>query len=206
MKKSITLWSVAVAMAVSVVSADGLKNSLTNIMHEKEQSSVVDLGEINLNGKPKPVKRVRKSRSRKAVVATVNGIKLIKKDADTYLGKRTQGKVKDLDLLPRKQQKRLIEEMALPMLITDSASKELTEQEKESVFSSMWMKKQGATVAVSDAQIMEFYNQLKKESMDCNVTTPIPEFGLIKERLRRQIIERTIVKDLMDNAKIEVSK
>jgi len=204
MKKTMVLVGLTATFLVSTVTADGLKNSLTNIMHEKEQSPVVDLGEINLNAKPKHVKKVHKTRSSKSVIATINGHKIIKKDVDEYLSKRTQGKITNFDAIPRQQQKRLIDEVALPVLISDAAEKELSAEEKQSVFSSMWMRKEASTVAVSDAQVMDAYNQLKKEALDRNVTRPLPEFNLIKERLRMQVIERSIVKKLVDDAKIEV--
>ena len=82
MKKFFIFLGLSLTCMVSPLSADALKNSLTNMLNEKETSSMVDLGSINLNGKPKPVQQVIKSRSSKAVIATVNGHKIIKKEAD----------------------------------------------------------------------------------------------------------------------------
>ena len=63
-----------------------LKNSLTNILNEKDTSpSMVNLSNLNINGKAKPVQNVPKTRSSKAVVATVNGHKILKKEADAHL-------------------------------------------------------------------------------------------------------------------------
>ena len=66
----------------------------------------------------------------KAVVATVNGHKIIKKDADAYLSKRTNGQVANFDLLPKKQRMRLVQEMSVADVAYDIAEKELSVQEK----------------------------------------------------------------------------
>jgi len=74
----------------ATVSADGLKNSLTNMMNKKDTTpNMVDLSRLDVNAKPQV--RKPKTRSSKAVVATVNGTKIIKKNADAYLKKRTNG-------------------------------------------------------------------------------------------------------------------
>jgi hypothetical protein len=204
MKKTFALWSISISLVVSAVSADSLKNSLTSIMNEKETSSVVDLGEINLNARPKAVKKVRKTRSSKATVATVNGHKIIKKDADSYLSQRTKGKVKNFDGLPRKQQKRLIEEMALPILVMNAAKEELSDEEKQSIYTRTWMRKEASTTEISDEQVLAAYNQLKQQSIDSNSTTPVPEFDAIKTKLKFQMVERTIVGQLLKGAKFTV--
>jgi len=206
MKKTFALWSITISLVVSTVSADSLKNSLTSIMNEKESSSVVDLGEINLNARPKVVKKVRKTRSSKATIATINGHKIIKKDADSYLSQRTKGKVKNFDSLPRKQKKRLIEEMALPILVMNAAKEELSDEEKQSIYTRTWMRKKASTTEISDEQILAAYNQLKQQSIDSNSTTPVPEFDEIKTKLKLQMIERTIVGKLLEGAKFTVVK
>jgi hypothetical protein len=189
---------------MSSVSGDALKNSLTSIMNQKEKASVVDLGEINLNARPKPIYRAPKKRSSKAVVATINGEKVIKKDADAYLKQRTNGKVKNFDLLPKKQQKRLIEEMALPMVITKVAVDELSDEEKLSVYTRTWMRKEAASIEITDEELSEVYNQMKQKSIDDNATTPFPEFDMVKDKLKMQMIERKIVGDLLKTAKFQI--
>ena len=204
MKKVFVSISMIAILFISVASADALKNSLTSIMNTKEKSSVVDLGEINLNARPKPIKYVRKKRSSTAVVATINGIKVIKKDADAYLKQRTQGKVKNFDLLPKKQQRRLIKEMALPIVISKKAEDELTDAEKAIVFSRVWMRKEATTVEISDAQLLEAYNTMKQTAIEQNATTPFPEFDQVKNKLKMQMIERTIVGKLLKTAKFQI--
>jgi hypothetical protein len=205
MKKVFVQTTLISMLLMSLVSGDALKNSLTSIMNQKEKASVVDLGEINLNAKSRPpIQRTPKKRSNKAVVATINGKKVIKKDADAYLKQRTNGKVENFDLLPKKQQKRLIEEMALPIVITKVASDELSEEEKLSAYTRTWMRKKAATIEVTDEELLEVYNQMKQKSIDNNVTMSFPEFDMIKDKLKMQIIERTIVGELLKTAKFQI--
>lgn len=195
---------VTLGLVVSSASADALKNSLTNIMNEKDTPSMVDLGNINLNAKPRPVKKVRKTRSAKAVVATVNGHKILKKETDAYLSQRTGGKVKNFDNIPANQKTRLIQEMSLPILVADAADKGLSDVEKEAIYTRTWMQKEAMKTKISDDQVLEVYKQISQEAKDNNNTANIPEFDAIKDKLRIQMIEKTIIGKLMENIKIEV--
>ena len=99
MKKILVVSLTTLALFSSALCADGLKNSLTNIMHKKDTTAgMVDLSRLNVNGRA-PVQQP-KTRSSKAVVSTVNCSKNIKKDADAYSSKRTHEKLDNLDLLP----------------------------------------------------------------------------------------------------------
>ena len=204
MKKFLILSGVSVALMVSPIYADALKNSLSNMLNEKDTSSMVDLGSINLNGKPKPVQKVGKTRSSTAVIAIVNGHKLIKKDADEYLKQRTQGKVTNSDKIPPQQRQRLIQELALPILVMDAAEKELSAEEKQTVYNRMWMKKEASKIKITDEQALAAYNQLKKQSEESNSTAAIPAFESIKDRLKLQMIEKTMIGKLMENVEIKV--
>jgi len=204
MKKMCVFVGVTLGLVVSSASADALKNSLTNIMNEKDTPFMVDLGNINLNAKPRPVKKVRKTRSAKAVVATVNGHKILKKETDAYLSQRTGGKVKNFDNIPANQKTRLIQEMSLPILVADAANKGLSDVEKEAIYTRIWMQKEAMKTKISDDQVLEVYNQISQEAKDNNNTANIPEFDAIKDKLRIQMIEKTIVGKLMENIKIEV--
>ena len=168
---------VTLGLVVSSASADALKNSLTNIMNEKDTLSIVDLGNINLNAKPRPVKKVRKTRSAKAVVATVNGHKILKKETDAYLSQRTGGKVKNFDNIPANQKTRLIQEMSLPILVADAANKGLSDVEKEAIYTRIWMQKEAMKTKISDDQVLEVYKQISQEAKDNNNTANIPKEG-----------------------------
>lgn len=202
MKKVFILLGLSCGLMLSSASADDLKNSLTDILNQPDTSGMVDLGNINLNGQAKPV--LPKTRSSKTVIATVNGHKIIKQDADAYLKQRTQGKVTDFDRLPPAQRPRLIQELALPIIVLNAAKKELSDVEKQAVYTRAWTQKEALKIKISDDQAIEVYNQLKKQSQENNATNSMPPFETIKDRLKMQMIEKTIVEKLMKNAEIKV--
>lgn len=200
MRKMFMALGISSALMITSVSADDLKNSLTDMLNTKETSGMVDLGNINLDGKPKQPT----TRSSKTVIATVNGHKIIKKEADSYLKQRTQGKVTDFDHLPPEQRSRLIEELALPVIVLDAAEKELSEEEKLAVYTRTWMQKEARKINVTDEEALTVYNQIKQQTQENNATQNIPPFESIKDNLKIQIIEKTLIDKLMKDAKIEV--
>ncbi len=205
MKKFLVLGCVSVGLLSTNLSADALKNSLTNIMKTDDSTQMVDLSNISLNAKPRPVKKVRKNRSGKTVIGTVNGHKILKKDADAYLTQRTRGKITNSDVIPPKQQKMLMQELALPILALDAAKKELTPLEKETVFNRTWMQKEAAKTQITDDDVHVIYDKLKQESADHNDTRPIPPFDAIKNRLKMQMVEKKIMTEIMKDVKITVA-
>ncbi len=205
MKKYLVVLSLSLGLFVSPVSADALKNSLTNMLNEKDTSpSMVNLSNLNINGKAKPVQNVPKTRSSKAVVATVNGHKILKKEADAHLKKRTQGKMSNFDHLPKKQRLRLIQEMALPVLALDSAQKELSVEEKEAVYSRLWMQKEVLKIKITDEQVKKIYDQLKQRSEENNTTANIPAFESVKDKMKLQMKDKQMVGNLMKDVEIKV--
>ena len=174
------------------------------MLNKKDTSPMVDLSNLNINGKPRPAKTVRKKRSAKAVVATVNGHKVLKKEADAHLKKRTQGKVSNFDRLPKKQRLRLIQEMALPILAKEGAKKELSSEEKKVVYSRTWMQKEALKIKITDADVKEVYDKLKQQSQENNNSKKIPEFESIKDKMKFQMIEKQILGKLMKDAEIKV--
>jgi len=206
MKKFIVLSSVSIGLLTGVASADALKNSLTNIMNTNDSTQMVDLSNLNLDAKPKRVKKVRKNRPDNAVIGTINKHKIIKKDANAYLSQRTRGKVTNYDTLPPKQKKMLLREMGLPYLAYDAAKKELTPLEKETILNRTWMQKEARNIEIKDDEVRVIYDQLKQRSIDTNSTKPIPEFDAIKDRLRMQMIEKKMMSKLMKDVQITVAK
>ena len=202
MKKIFILVGLSFGLLPNSASADALTNSLTNMLNEKETSAMVDLGNIDLNAEPRPAKQ--KVRSDKAVVATVNGHKIIKKEADTYLKQRTQGKVTNFDTLPPEQRSRLIQELALSVLVLDAANKELSEEEKQAVYTRTWMQKEALKIKITDEQALKVYNQLKQQSEENNATGGIPPFESIKDKLKTQMIEKMMIDKLMKDAELKV--
>jgi hypothetical protein len=195
---------VSFGLFVNSASADGLTNNLNNVLNKKDTTPMVDLSNLNVNGKPKPMSNAVKTRSSKAVVATVNGYKIIKKDADAYLRKRTQGKVTNFDLLPKKQRTRLLQEMSISLLASDAANKELSEQEKLAISTRVWMQKKALETKVTEEQTKELYEQMEKRAKDANSTKQIPSYDSIKDRMKMQIVEKQIIGKLMKGVEIKV--
>lgn len=205
MKKYLVVLSLFLGLFVNSVSADALKDSLTNMLNEKDTSpSMVNLSSLDINGKPKPAQQLPKTRSSKAVVATVNGHKVLKKEADAHLKKRTQGKMSNFDYLPKKQRLRIIQEMSLPILAFNSAKKELSSKEKEAILSRVWMQKEASKIKITDEQIKAVYDQLKQRSEENNTTANIPTFESVKDKMKLQMIDKKMVSNLMKDVEIKV--
>lgn len=114
MKKSLIAIGLSIFVLTSPVVADALKNSLTNLLNEKDSTGMVNLDGISINGKARPQtsrNNFVKSRSPDAIIATVKGYEIRKKEADAFLKKVTKGKVNDFDRLPEEQQKVVIQEL-----------------------------------------------------------------------------------------------
>jgi len=205
MKKYLVVLSLSLGLSVNSVSADALKNSLTDMLNEKDTSpSMVNLSNLNINEKSKPVQNVAKTRSGKAVVATINGHKILKKEADAHLKKRTQGKMSNFDHLPKKQRLRLIQEMSLPIVALDSAQKELSDEEKKAVYARLWMQKELLKIKITDEQVKKVYDQLKQRSEENNATAKIPAFESIKDKMKLQMKDQQMIGNLMKDVKIKV--
>ena len=204
MNKILVVLGVSFGLFVNSLSADGLTNNLNNMLNKKETAPMVDLSNLNVNAKPKPVQGAVKTRSSKAVVATVNGHKIIKKDADAYLKKRTNGKVKNFDILPKKQQLRLLQEMSISTLAGDAAKKELSHQEKLAITTRIWMQKEALASKVTDEQAKEIYDQMEQRAKEANSTKAIPSFDSIKDRMKMQIVEKQIMAKLMRGVKLKI--
>jgi len=204
MHKVLMVVGVSFGLFVTSVSADGLGNNLNNVLNKKDTTPIVDLSNLNINAKPKPVQNTVKTRSSKAVVATVNGHKIIKKEADKYLKTRTQGKVTNFDLLPKKQRIRLLQEMSISTLASDAAKKGLSQEEKSAISTRVWMQKEALETKVTDEQAKEIYDQMEQRAKDANSTKPIPSFDSIKDRMKMQIVEKEIIGKLMKGVDIKV--
>ena len=257
------------AFLISTVSADALKNSLTNILNTKDSSGMVNLNGISVGAKPKRkvIKHVRKSRpasavigryndgkpvhkreadkyikkatkgkikdldllpkkqrlmvlkdlqrmyaikhfkSRpaKAVVATVNGQEIHKKSADNYLKSVTRGKVTDFDTLDKKQRLVLIKELARPIVLQADIDQNLTEEEKEAVLSQAWLQKQRAMTKVTNDQMLALYEAKKAKALAVNPQAQIPPYISLGENLKKEIIEKEIMVNLMQDVNITVN-
>lgn len=178
--------------------SDGLSSSL-NSMLDEEPSDILSLEQTI---KPKTPKL--KKHSKKATVATVNGHKIRKREADKHLSTRTGGKLKDYDGLPLEQRKKLIEEMAIPMLAKKKAKKSLSLMDKKAIYGRIWIQKKSRSIKISKKELEAFYTLLKAQAKQENKLEQLADFSVLKERLRTQLVEKKIIDELMENVKIKV--
>ncbi len=146
----------------------------------------------------------RKSRPPTAVVATVNGVDISKKEADSFLSRVTAGKVKDFDKLDKKQQKLLITDLAKPIIVKQEAYKQLTKKEKEGVLRQVWLEKQKSSIEVSSDEMLALYEEKKTQSLAINLNAVIPPYLSIGKQLKNEIIEKKITQKLMKDVEIEI--
>ncbi len=268
MKNILFIWGLASIFLVSSLSADALKNSLNNILHQKESAGMVNLNGVGVGKKPKPaiqktahksrpatavigryndgkpvykkeanryLKKVTKGkikdldllprkqrlmvlkdlqkmyamkhfkgRPSTAIIATVNGQEIYKKEADKYLNIATKGTVKDFDRLDKKQRLVLVKDLARPILVAQEAEKEITSKEKEAIFSQMWLEKQRAQIPVSSEEMLALYEAKKAKALADNPAAKIPPYISLGKSLKNEIIEKKIMQTLTKDAKIVI--
>jgi len=204
MKKKIIAAGVVWGLAVSPIMADHLKESLSGMLKKKEETpSLVNLNGIDLDGKSKGLKP--KTRSAKAVIAVVEGKKIRKKEADAYLSKRTRGKIKDFDLLPKAQRLSLVKELSLPILLAKQAKASLSQTEKDALISRAWMQNAILSSDVPEEQIKAAYNRIKAEAAAKSALQQLPPLEKIKERIKMQIAQQQLIGQLMRGVDIKVN-
>jgi 2-C-methyl-D-erythritol 4-phosphate cytidylyltransferase len=269
MNKVLFTLGLASAFCVSSLSADPLKNSLNNLLNEKDSSGMVNLGGVGVGAKPKPqvqqpVRKSRpgsaiigryndgkpvrkkeanaylkkatkgkikdldllprkqrlmvlkdlqkmyalknfKSRPAKAIIATVNGKEIRKKEADTYLKNVTGGKVKDFDRLDKKQRLVLVKDLARPMVIMAAIDANITEEEREVIYKQMWIEKQKATIEVSSDEMLALYEMKKEKTLATNPQAEIPHYMSLGESLKAEIIEKKMMSNLLKDVNITIN-
>lgn len=270
MKKALSILTLSLMLLPITVSADALKNSLNNLMKEKDSSGMVNLGGLSINAKPqrkvvkKVVKKSRpasavighyndgkdvhkkeadkyikkvtkgkikdidrlpkkqrlivlkdlqnmykikhyKSRPKTAVVATVDGVKILKKEADTYLGQVTMGKVKDFDRLNKKQRTALMQDLARPIVLKNAIRNDITSEEKEAILKQMWLEKQRATIEVSNEEMLALYELQKEKSLAVNPQAEIPQYMSLGEGLKNEVLKQKMMAKIMKDVNITVN-
>ena len=195
MKKILLSASVALAMiSVSASAADALKSSLMPTAEKK--APAIDLDNLDIAAKPaKPV-----SRPATAVVATVNGIPIIKKDADKFLAQASKGQVIDIDLLPKKQRESLLNGMAASVLIEQKAKKAVPEEIKNKLAAQYWAKQEMVKIQVSDKEAKDFYEKNKK-AFKGKDGKQLP-FDKVEKFVKMQVMQQKFNDSLMKSAKV----
>lgn len=95
----------------SSLSSDPLKKSLTKLLNKKDSLGMVNLSAMTIGAKAKN-NQLRQSRPGNTVIGRYKDEKPIyKKAGDAYLKKATKGKIKDFDLLSKKQRKLVLSDL-----------------------------------------------------------------------------------------------
>jgi len=265
MKNMILAMGLSLLVIQTPLAADALKNSLTNILNDKNSVGMVNLDNLSINGKPKPTTHFKKrspntiistvkgykirkkeadaflnkvtkgkvkdydrlpkkqrkivikelvkihtlknkkSRPSTAVIATVNGVNIIKKEADNFLKRMTSGKVKDFDKLDKKQRKLLIRDLARPIVLKSEVDMNLTTEERDGILRQVWLEKQKSSIKVTNDEMLALYEEKKSQSLAVNPNAVIPAYLTIGKQLKSEVIEKKITQKLMKDVKIEIN-
>jgi len=147
----------------------------------------------------------KKSRAPNVIIATVNGVNIVKKDADIFLKRMTAGKVKDFDTLDSNQQKLLIGDLAKPIVLKNIVETNLTREEKDGILRQFWLEKQKQSIDVSSDDMLALYEAKKAKSLATNPNAVIPEYLTVGEQLKSELIEKKITQKLMKDVEIEIN-
>ena len=119
-------------------------------------------------------------------------------EANRALEKMTQGKM-TWNTLPPAEKKRLLEMLAPNKLIALSAENDLSQEEKDTVYSNFWMQKQIEQTDVSDKEIKRRYAKIKKRSKK-----KVPSLEELTPTLKMQIAQEKVVESLSKKAHIKL--
>ena len=146
----------------------------------------------------------KKTRPSNTVIATVNGVEIIKKDADDFLKSMTAGRVDNFDTLDKKQQEQLLSDLAKPIVLKYIAEAELTREEKDGILRQMWLEKQKHKITISNDEMMALYEKKKKKSLAINPNAVIPPYLTIGDQLKSELLENKITQKLMKDVIIDI--
>lgn len=195
---------IIISLLFSPIWGENLKSTLKNILNQKSPLENIALEDINKERRYSTTSSKKRHRSSRVIVAIVNGNKIRKRDADSFLKEKTKGKKRDSDKLSKESRIHLLEEMIFSHLAVKKAKKELTKKEKDSLYMKLWMQKSAKKIKISQKELLNKYQELQLEQLSRNITAQIPPFELVKEQLKAKIIEEKIIKKVMKKSKIRV--
>lgn len=146
-----------------------------------------------------------KSRPNDAIVATVDGIAINKREADFFLRKVTKGKVKDFDRLDTKQRLALIKDLAKPILVKKVIKSDIIEEEKDEIFKQVWLAKQRKKIQVSNDEMLALYNNKKSMALLKNPKAVIPSYLSMGSKLKNEIFDTKIMKIINKDINITIN-
>ena len=146
-----------------------------------------------------------KSRPETAVIATVDGKPIYKKEANALLKKVTAGKIKDFDKLDKKQQAMLVEDLARPIVLHEAIANDISSEERDEVFKQMWLEKKRATIKVTPDEMLALYENKKAQTLATNPQAQIPPYISLGEQLKSEIIKQKIISNITKDMNISIN-
>jgi len=134
------------------------------------------------------------------IVGTIDGMPVTKAEAENTLKALSQGKM-TYDKLPPNGKKQLLEVIAPSKIAAKKAAKELTQEEKDAALSNLWIQKKISQTTVSDKEVKDFYDKVKKASKE---PAKLPALDQVKDRIRAQLKQEKAIQNIIKNAKIVV--
>ncbi len=164
------------------------------------------------------------------VIATVNGYEITQKEADRFVKRITKGRA-NFSMLKRKDQKRVIKELAHQKLITRTAAKELSKKEKLAIWTDLyirkhykelqqkarrslsvrekyladaelWIRKKSANIPVSEEEIKAEYQKRKRLFKDPTSGKILP-LKRVRPLIAMEIKKRKFIKEFLKKATID---
>ena len=123
-----------------------------------------------------------------------------KVEAEKTLKALSKGKM-TYDKLPPNGKKQLLEVIAPSKIAAKRAAKELTQEEKDAALSNLWIQKKISKTTVSDKEVKDFYDKVKKASKE---PTKLPALDQVKDRIKAQLRQEKAIQNIIKSAKIVV--
>mgnify|MGYP000226977258 CR=1 FL=1 len=134
------------------------------------------------------------------IVGTIDGMPVTKVEAEKTLKALSKGKM-TYDKLPPNGKKQLLEVIAPSKIAAKRAAKELTQEEKDAALSNLWIQKKISKTTVSDKEVKDFYDKVKKASKE---PTKLPALDQVKDRIKAQLRQEKAIQNIIKSAKIVV--
>ncbi len=134
------------------------------------------------------------------IVGTIDGMPVTKVEAEETLKALSKGKM-TYDKLPPNGKKQLLEVIAPSKIAAKRAAKELTQEEKDAALSNLWIQKKISKTTVSDKEVKDFYDKVKKASKE---PTKLPALDQVKDRIKAQLRQEKAIQNIIKSAKIVV--
>jgi len=144
------------------------------------------------------------SRSKKSVVATIDGYKVRKREADKYLVKVSSGQVKDFDRLDSAKRKLLIKDLARKIVILAAAKREIKKEHQREIFKQIWLDRKRKETKVTPDELLALYNKKTEKVLSMNPQANIPSYISLGMTLKKEVIEEKIMMKIMKDAKIKI--